>query len=146
MNMDNQAPSPFPARNRAAVSYQAAPPAAVAYQQGYPVAQDYPQQFTDPNAVVPGMADGVVAEARRTHARGAMIYMLAWVIIAVALPLLFASIGLAVGAGGLSGQAQDILLAGLALLAAGMAIRGVGFSLMMKADFQIRAHAWTGGK
>ena len=141
--MDTQAPSPFaqaPARGGYPPGYGSVP--ANPYAQGYG-APEYPVQVPVAAAQGVGLADVDVVEAKKTHARGAMIYMLAWVVIAVSLPMLIAGIGLAIGAGGLSGTPQDILLAGLGLLAGGMAVRGVGFSLMMKADFIIRAHAWT---
>ncbi len=141
MTMDTQAPSPFGPAPANRGGYQQAYGNASAYPQGYP-AQEYATPA--PAAYSGGLRDAEVVEARRTHARGAMIYMLAWIVIAVALPLLFASLGLAISSGGLGATPQDLLLTGLGMLAAGMAIRGVGFSLMMKADFLIRAHAWTG--
>lgn len=146
MSLDTQAPSPFaPARGGYPGGYPAGGQVPAAYGQGYP-AQEYREQLPVTTAYSGGINDAAVVEARKTHARGASIYMLAWVLIAVALPLLFASIGLAISALALSGTAQDLLLTGLGLLAAGMAVRGVGFSLMMKADFMIRAHVWLGGR
>lgn len=143
--MDTQAPSPFaPAAARGGYPPGYGAGQASPYAQGYP-GQDYPPQMPAATVHTNRMSDVEVVEAKKTHARGAMIYMLAWIVIAVSLPMLIAGIGLAVGAGGLSGTPQDILLSGLGLLAGGMAVRGVGFSLMMKADFIIRAHAWTGG-
>ena len=82
-------------------------------------------------------------EAKRAHERGTVLFSVGWVLIAVAIPILAIAIGLiASNAGSISGTAENAFVASLGLLAAGISVRGVGFALMLKADFLIRGHAW----
>lgn len=143
--MDTRAPSPFapqPARSNAPAGYSQAA-AAAAYGQGYGT-PGYDPAYPATPAFAGGTSDAEIVEAKKTHSRGTWIYLVGWIAIAVSLPLMFASIGLAISNGSLGSTAQALLLTGLGMLAAGMAVRGAGFSLMMKADFTVRAHAWLG--
>lgn len=146
MTLDTQAPSPFAgptARGGYPQGYGGGGPAG--YAQGY-ANTDYAPASAGANAFAGGTGDAVIAEARKTHSRGALIYLFAWIVIAVSVPVLFGGIGLAVSALSLTGTGEELLLSGLGLLCAGLAIRGAGFSLMMKADFAVRVRVWTGGK
>ena len=140
--MDARAPSPFPqAPTRG--GYPAG------YAAGYPTG--FPEAAPAEMMGMPGHAlnDPEVLAAKRTHARGTSIYLLAWVILAASVPLLAIALGLLISSAlsnSSSGLAQNLLLASLGLMGGGMALRGVGFSLMMKADFVIRTHAWLGAR
>lgn len=92
--------------------------------------------------------------ALKTHSRGTMAYLMAWIAIPVGLLMLCLSMAALVSSSSLLGGSasslpistsalEDILLGSLGLLGAGMALRGVGFFLMMKADLVIRTYAWT---
>jgi hypothetical protein len=137
--MDERAPSPF---SPPAVAYNPA------YQNPDPYAGGYPRGTANPTAPATGTTlSADLLDAKRAHERGTVLYMLGWILIGVAVPVLAIAIGLiASNLGQISGGAQDAFVAALALLAAGISIRGVGFALMLKADFLIRGHAWLGSK
>lgn len=139
--MDDRAPSPF--SGPAATAY---PSAAYGSNAGYGSAYPTGTPVTDAHPAATGrLLESDLVLAKRAHERGALLYILAWILIAAALPTMAGGIGILIGNSS-SSQGQDLLMAALGLLGAGMAVRGIGFSLMMKADFLIRAHAWLGSR
>jgi predicted anti-sigma-YlaC factor YlaD len=113
----------------------------------------YGQEYTaqQPYVDQPAMEDPSLVIAERTHYRGAMAYLVAWILIALGIVVLALTLALMISgitgsSANISGQAEDMFLATLGLLGSGIALRGAGFALMMRADFMVRAHAWTGPK
>jgi hypothetical protein len=143
--MDTRAPSPYPVapgRAQAAAAYGPPPTAYGGYAGGYAE----PSPTDTAGATSRGLGDAEIVEAKRSHARGSAIYVLAWIVIAISVPLLAIAIGVEISSSGNTDLGERLLLASLGLLGAGIALRGVGFSLMMKADFLIRTHAWLGSR
>jgi hypothetical protein len=114
--------------------------------QAYAPNAGYPDPYAGyayANAAPMAVEDPAVVAARSTHRRGSVLYALAWVVIGLSVVLLAMSLGLLIS-GLLGGSAApswvDYLLFGsLAMLGAGMAIRGAGFALMLRADFLVRS-------
>jgi hypothetical protein len=95
--------------------------------------------------------DPSIVIAERTHYRGAMAYLIAWIMIAAGIVLLALTLGLMISSisgssANISDMAEDLFLATMGILGSGIALRGAGFALMMRADFMIRTHAWAGNR
>jgi hypothetical protein len=140
--------------NQTAAPYQRGQPYP-AQQRGFvpvpfPQQEQYPPAYQNTPYTEQVFEDPVIVEAKRTHARGAWAYFAAWIILATGIVFIGFTLGLVmeqVISGGVDmNMLMDLFLATMGLLGSGIALRGVGFSLMMRADFVVRARAWTGNK
>jgi hypothetical protein len=120
---------------------------------GYQVAQGYamPQQRAPPAAAYGGVMireDPKVVSALKMHKNGALLFVVAWIAIGLAIVLL--ALDLALLLSSISGSSVSVggdtttylmylTLSGMGLIGGGAAVRAVGFSMMMHADFVLRS-------
>jgi hypothetical protein len=96
------------------------------------------------------VADPVVINALRANRQGSLLYVVAWLAIGLAVVLLALDLALIIGSvsGGSSPGGNltvELTLASMALLGGGLAVRGIAFSLMMRADFLIKTRTVSTG-
>ena len=109
----------------------------------------YPYPSVVPTVPAEEVSDPVVTNALRANRQGSLLYLVAWLAIGLAVVLLALDlafiIGSVTGGGQVGNLGMELTLSSLALLGGGLAVRGVAFSLMMRADFLLKSRLASTG-